>query len=67
MKIIDTRMVQTYHVEFSEEETNVLITLGWFPRAPRRPAMLWLMREQIDEWRWVLDEKIPAPAPVPPA
>ena len=49
MKIIDQETVVRYHVEFDEEETLILKSIGFLPPYAEPRARLWSTQAEIDD------------------
>lgn len=48
MKILDEETVVRYHVEYDEEETIILKTIGFLPPYAEPRARLWSTKAEID-------------------
>jgi hypothetical protein len=49
VKIIDQETVVRYHVEFDEEETLILKSIGFLPPYAEPRARLWSTQAEIDD------------------
>jgi hypothetical protein len=49
MKILDEETVTRYHVEYDEEETIILKTIGFLPPYAEPRARLWSTKAEIDD------------------
>ena len=56
MKILAERTVAQYHVEFDEEETLLLKSVGFLPPYAEPRARLWSTQEDIDKTVMVLTQ-----------
>ena len=48
MKILAEETVTRYHVEYDEEESNLLKAVGFLPPYATVPARLWSTQEEIN-------------------